>query len=126
MILKYTFENITDLEKELGCTILQSMGKLSALDTKALALYVKTGLGINDIHEASIAVAKYLNDEDVKHSTFDLSNLIMEALQEQGFLPREIPMTEIINKSKAEMTAKIQELLNPAQTTAQAPSESSL
>ena len=88
MELKYTPRAIIEIEKESDKPIQDLLADFS-LGT--IVLFVKKGLGVED-EEAYTAIEEYLKKGN---DTFSLYTLIMEKLQDAGFLPRHLDLGKV-------------------------------
>ena len=98
MELKYTPRTISEIEKESKRPVQDTLADFSMA---TIVLFVKKGLGVEE-EKAYDEIDKYLAEGK---DTFELYTLIMEKLQESGFLPRNLnlkkvkeDMNEAINK----------------------------
>lgn len=98
MELKYTPRAIFEIEMD-GKKPMQEM--LAEFSMKTLLIFVKRGLGGTQ-EEAEKEMEKYLLEG---HDTTELYLLIMEKLQDAGFLPRQIDL----KKTREQMTKSIEQ-----------------
>jgi hypothetical protein len=109
MVLLFNARGVMTIEKELGCSILESISILSTLPLDKLGLFVKVGMGLDDIEKAYDEMSRYFVEE--KKDTLDLLNLILESLQGSGFLSRKFPMEQMKQMQEAEMKKALDEML---------------
>ena len=88
MVLTYTSKTISILEKSMGGKNVELIVKEGGV-TNIVAL-VQTGVGCST-NEAFDLVDEYRKTSDTEHLMYD----IMRALQEQGFLSKELPLEKL-------------------------------
>jgi hypothetical protein len=98
MDLKYTPRTINEIEVEAKRPVQEVLAEYSM---KNIVLFVKKGLGVDE-EKAFDEIDKYLKDNK---DTIQLYTLIMEKLQEAGFLPRKLNLKKI----KSDMNKAISE-----------------
>lgn len=98
MELKYTPRTINEIEVESKKPVQDVLADFSL---RTMVLFVKKGLGISE-EEAFVEMEKYLSEGN---DTVQLYTLIMEKLQEAGFLPRQLNLKKV----KSDMSKAISE-----------------
>ncbi len=88
MELKYTPKTIYEIEKESGRPIQDTLSNFSM---ETIILFIKKGLGVDE-EKAFEEIQTYLAEGN---DTVLLYTLIMERLQDGGFLPRQLNMKKI-------------------------------
>jgi len=96
--LEFNASKIAKLEKESGLPFLEVLGKFSL---ENINLFIKYGLDVDE-ETAYILINEYLKEKDIT----ELYVLILEELQNKGFLPRTVNLKEILNKTQ-EQVAKM-------------------
>jgi hypothetical protein len=109
MVLQYTAEDIAYIEKELGCSVMESVDLMATLPLDKLGLYVKVGMRLDSIEKAYDEMSKYFVEE--KKDTLDLFNFILESLQGYGFLSRKFPMELMKQTQEQEMKKMLDQML---------------
>jgi hypothetical protein len=93
MELHFTPYSVSKLEKETGKAFYDVMAEMSVTN---MLLFVKYGTGSVDDETASKTLEVYMSDGSNDIST--LSELIMEALQRCGFLPKALKIKGALAK----------------------------
>jgi len=93
--LDFNAKKIAKLEKETGLPFLEILSKFSI---ENINLLIKYGLEVDE-ETAYILINDYLKEKDIT----ELYVLILEELQNKGFLPRTVNLKEILSKTQEQM-----------------------
>lgn len=109
MNLKFSPRSINEIEVEQKKPF---QDVLSEFSMKTILLFVKKGLGIGaDEEKAYAAITEYLSDK--KNDTLSLYVLIMEGLQNDGFLPRSLNL-ETVKKDLRKAMEQVADVQAPS------------
>ena len=93
--LDFNAKKIAKLEKEAGLPFLEILSKFSI---ENINLLIKYGLEVDE-ETAYVLINEYLKEKDIT----ELYVLILEELQNKGFLPRTVNLKEILSKTQEQM-----------------------
>ena len=93
--LDFNAKKIAKLEKETGLPFLEILSKFSI---ENINLLIKYGLEVDE-ETAYVLINEYLKEKDIT----ELYVLILEELQNKGFLLRTVNLKEILSKTQEQM-----------------------
>jgi hypothetical protein len=109
MNLKFSPRSINEIENEQKKPFQDVLAEFSL---RTIVLFVKKGMGIGTDEDAAYAaITEYLSDK--KNDTLSLYVLIMEGLQNDGFLPRSLKL-ESVKKDLREAMEKVADVQAPS------------